>query len=791
MDNSRTGKDSTFDLCLQKIFGTMLTPLDFLPQAELAEKLIDLELHGPPAGLKTSITSELSRLRETLSSTKVDTLKVVVLGGGTGLSNIVGGDSKNPSWKSSPFGGLKNIFPNTRSIVCITDDGGSTGELLKDLPLIALGDIRRVLLSSIQRQILYFQYGLDDAQALQTASVLYELLNHRFTERPVSPGKLIEESGADLRLLPEAMQVVLQRLISFLYEDRRLKPLLVRSHCLGNLMIAAAIYLQIDNLASSSPFPAVDDNDCPVPQIFHLATILGLKFFSQLIGADPLAIMPCTTTQALLQMLYSNGVLVTGEYKSADTKRNYPVDRVFVEFAAEPQVPLEAAQTIREADIILLAPGSLYTSTIPILQVPGLSEEIRSNNRALKLLVANFWVQTGETDAAHDDPNRRFHVSDLIAAYHRNIPGGVHGLFQHVLALGLRDIPGSILQNYALEEKVPIYLDRERVQDMGFTCIEAGIFSQAALIERRIIQHDPDILARAVRTLWVMRHYLTSREDEDAAQNLPQAPPKDQKLIKPADMHIHHQRHTAMNKRLRNIEVLPAECRADVLDMLSEVLWKHADIPVRHLDNFPGLIMIDPVNWKRSQKWDNVFSFYDPPSGTIKIRCDMLTDNTKFETAFLIALGQSLLGNYAATKEMLPVVQECGPLGKVYKLTLTPPAERTCYLVDEELDQYLCLARMMPAAGDDFLYTRLVNASEGFTPPGLLFGLLYAWYLDNRFSSHIEYKMAIIKNEVSNLIPEQVKMRVRRQALIDFFRTIVFRHDSIFYKTSPTPGTQL
>jgi len=147
----------------------------------------------------------------------------------------------------------------------------------------------------------------------------------------------------------------------------------------------------------------------------------------------------------------------------------------------------------------------------------------------------------------------------------------------------------------------------------------------------------------------------------------------------------------------------------------------------------------------------------------------------RFEVAFLVALGQSLLGNYALAKEVVPLVQEGDPLGKVYHLTLRPVAERQCYFTDPELALYLDFARMRQSPRDPAHFTRVLNAEEGFTPPGLLFGLSYAWYLDNRFASHIEYKMAITRAEVSDLVPAQVKSQARRLEMIDFFRTVVFR----------------
>jgi hypothetical protein len=73
------------------------------------------------------------------------------------------------------------------------------------------------------------------------------------------------------------------------------------------------------------------------------------------------------------------------------------------------------------------------------------------------------------------------------------------------------------------------------------------------------------------------------------------------------------------------------------------------------------------------------------------------------------------------------------------------------------------------------VFSRVLNGEEGFTPPGMLFGLIYAWYLDNKFASHIEYKMGIARMPVSNLVPEQVKTLARRNATVKFFRETVFK----------------
>lgn len=160
---------------------TRYSPLELLPQKDLREKLVDLVIQGVPGGVHPDAHLVLDELRQKLIGSAADNAKVIIFGGGTGLSNVLGGDSRQPEWVKAPFEGLKNIFPNTRSIVCITDNGGSTGELLKDLPLIAIGDIRHVLLSSIQLRNLQKKYSLDIVEAKKIVSVVARLFNLRFS----------------------------------------------------------------------------------------------------------------------------------------------------------------------------------------------------------------------------------------------------------------------------------------------------------------------------------------------------------------------------------------------------------------------------------------------------------------------------------------------------------------------------------------------------------------------------------------------------------------------------------
>ena len=763
---------------LQNLTGTSFAALDFLPGANLAEKVTALMLERTIAHQNPELAATYNSFQDLVTSIDVSNLKVVALGGGTGLSNIIGGDSKQHSWKETPFTGMKEVFAKLHSVVCVTDDGGSTGELLKDLPLIALGDLRHVLLSAVRNDALIKRYQLDDRTALKVAQALHAIFNYRFISRPHSSTELLTDTGADLGILPVALRNFFYDLSKQLFNDERLAPTLYRPQCLGNLLLAAAIYKQLDPQLTAGDLIASH-------QVVRTATIRGLAQIEHFIGTRKNSVFPCTTTSSQLQILYDNGVLVTSEYKSGHAQRGYPVDRVLMEFSRNPYFQPEVEQLIASADIIVFAPGSLYTSIIPILQVPGLADAIRHNHSALKLLVANIWVQKGETDTARDSPDRKFYVSDLIRAYHRNIPGGVKGLFTSVLGLNMREVPGSTLQRYALEDKEPIYFDRHRVEALGFRTVAARIYSDTQLQNRGVIQHDPAALAGAIKTLWALK----TSEFLDGAPVSSALPTADffcpgKYPVKQIPCHRYEKiqalMHFLSTETLTSHSALPQKMeeaqRRRLLDRLVELTWLHPDILFDHLKYFRGITLIAEDCWKRSQQWDNVFSFYDPVDRKIKIRQDQTENLNSFEVVFLIALGQSLLGNYAQTKEMVTVSHDSHTVGKMYKLQLRERDQLKSYLSFEQISTYLEFCKMQPAQHSESIFTRMLNFDEGFTPPGLFFGLFYAWYLDNRFAPHIEYKMSIMKNDISDLIPEQIRTHFCRETTITFFREQVFRH---------------
>ena len=342
-----------------------------------------------------------------------------------------------------------------------------------------------------------------------------------------------------------------------------------------------------------------------------------------------------------------------------------------------------------------------------------------------------------------------------------------------------------MLQRYALEDKAPIYLDRKKVRALGFGSIAVPVFSRELLNRRRVIQHDPAALARSIQVLHGL--WLSGiLQGNEAAGSPPGISDhafgtrtgQDLPCLR-YDAIVSHCRYLSVeqvSKSSRFDQRLEGKERNWLISRVIEILWNHQDILIDHLQYIRGICLVDPASWKRCQQWDNVFSFYDPNDMRIKIRQDQTRDLRRFEMAFLVALGQSLLGNYARDKRLETIKSAGEVIGHTFSLHIREVERLESFFDFPTLDIYLGLARMHASTRKKGLYTRVINGDDGFTPPGLLFGLCYAWYLDNRFAPNIEYKMSILKNETGDLIPEQIRIADRRRRLIKFFREYVFQH---------------
>src|SRR5210317_2194314 len=91
-------------------------------------------------------------------------------------------------------------------------------------------------------------YGLNRSECFQVANILHRLFNYRFNRHPGSLEKLSAAAGFDPVVLPGPMYEYLAGLLETIFTDPVLAKLLFRPHCLGNLLLAAAIWQYADEL---------------------------------------------------------------------------------------------------------------------------------------------------------------------------------------------------------------------------------------------------------------------------------------------------------------------------------------------------------------------------------------------------------------------------------------------------------------------------------------------------------------------------------------------------------------
>lgn len=191
-------------------------------------------------------------------------------------------------------------------------------------------------------------------------------------------------------------------------------------------------------------------------------------------------VLPATLSDVSLWAKFEDGRVVEGE-------SNIPeVGGKIVEVGCKPSNPpatVAVIEAIKEAQYIIIGPGSLYTSIIPNLLVPEIREAITKSN-APKIYVCNIMTQKGETDG--------YTVSDHIRAIDRVCGGKI---FDAVLVQG-RSPSEEILKYYASKQCHPVYLDREEVVKQGRRIVQANIMSENQ--DSSYVRHDPKLLGKVL-----------------------------------------------------------------------------------------------------------------------------------------------------------------------------------------------------------------------------------------------------------------------------------------------------
>ncbi|MGI6485140.1 MAG: gluconeogenesis factor YvcK family protein [Tepidanaerobacteraceae bacterium] len=304
--------------------------------------------------------------------------KIVCIGGGTGLPNLLRG--------------LKEYTNEITAIVTVADDGGSSGRLRDEMKILPPGDIRNCLL------------------ALADTEPLMEMLfQYRFN------------SGS------------------------------LKGHSFGNLFLAAMTEMLGD---------------------FELA----IKESSKVLAVRG-RVLPSTLEDVKLEAEYDDGTVICGE--SRIPQQSQKISRVrLVPSNAKPLN--EAVVAVKEADAVVLGPGSLYTSIIPNLLVKDLTEAILESD-AKKIYVVNIMTQPGETTgySASD------HVKSIVEHSDDRI-------IEHVV-VNVENIPSKLLLRYHEEGSICVSCDENAIRKMGYRVVTAELINPSDYV-----RHSPKKLADTV-----------------------------------------------------------------------------------------------------------------------------------------------------------------------------------------------------------------------------------------------------------------------------------------------------
>ena len=197
-------------------------------------------------------------------------------------------------------------------------------------------------------------------------------------------------------------------------------------------------------------------------------------------------VLPVTEENIHLQAQFEDGSTVFGEsaifYHKKETRKR--IHRVVLT-PEHPAAFPESLDAIRRADLILIGPGSLYTSIIPNFLVTGITEAVKES-RAYKIMVMNLMTQDGETEG--------YTASDHLRELLRH---GDRDMIDACLA-NSSPVPAHLEEEYRREGAGVMEIDRERLEALGVKVYTAPLLSDQSEYAR----HDPKLLAQAIMDIW-------------------------------------------------------------------------------------------------------------------------------------------------------------------------------------------------------------------------------------------------------------------------------------------------
>lgn len=206
-------------------------------------------------------------------------------------------------------------------------------------------------------------------------------------------------------------------------------------------------------------------------------------------------VIPSTNTSPILNAVMEDGEIVVGE--SLIPKKNKRIDHVFLT-PANIQPMNEAVEALYDADLIVMGPGSLYTSIIPNMLLQEIAEAL-INSTAKKLYVSNIMTQPGETTD--------YTVSDHIEAIHKHVGAR---FIQFVIA-NQKTLSEKISSNYERRNSAFVHCDTENIEAEGIKILTDDHL--VLVNEDYAVRHDNNVLAEMIYEL-VLSEVSTIQVDE-------------------------------------------------------------------------------------------------------------------------------------------------------------------------------------------------------------------------------------------------------------------------------------
>lgn len=195
-------------------------------------------------------------------------------------------------------------------------------------------------------------------------------------------------------------------------------------------------------------------------------------------------IFPSTISNVHLAAILANGKRVVGETKISSSR--VPIKKI--ELVPKGVKPLpRAVEAIQNADLILMGPGSLYTSVIPNLLIPEIARAI-GRSKAPRVYVANLMTQPGETT--------NFTLSDHLMA----INAHVHGRVVDWVVANRRSVSPEVARRYKAQGAAQVVVDNDNLKEM-----KVKLATDNLLEEHGLIRHNSARLAKLLVDEFLLR----------------------------------------------------------------------------------------------------------------------------------------------------------------------------------------------------------------------------------------------------------------------------------------------